>query len=302
MYALVLGLAVGTVVFLIQIVLAKRYWYVRLVRGILTFLLSAGILVVSFFALWGINYYRPSLSEIAGLEVVPSPTEELTALCKELALEANELREGVSQGADGVARLPYSIDTAFSQVQESFEAASETYPFLKGSYGRPKAVLYSEGMSWLGISGIYFPFTFEPNVNVDMMATAIPFAACHETSHLLGFAREDESNFNAYLACMASEDITFQYSGTFNALIYSINALYSHDQDAYWEIMALLSDGVKRDIEANNAYWQQFEGPIQEAQSEVNDFYLKFHGQESGVASYGDMVDLLLALRRASQE
>ena len=57
----------------------------------------------------------------------------------------------------------------------------------------------------------------------------------------------------------------------------------------------MLSDGVQRDLAANNAYWDQFEGPIAQISSQVNDSYLKANQQEDGVKSYGKMVDLLLA-------
>jgi hypothetical protein len=52
---------------------------------------------------------------------------------------------------------------------------------------------------------------------------------------------------------------------------------------------------MKRDISDYRAYWANFEGPVEEAASNLNDNYLKFNGQEDGVQSYGAMVDLLLA-------
>jgi len=48
-------------------------------------------------------------------------------------------------------------------------------------------------MSYLGIGGVYFPFTGEANVNISMPHTSIPFTACHEMAHQIGFAREDEA-------------------------------------------------------------------------------------------------------------
>ena len=46
--------------------------------------------------------------------------------------------------------------------------------------GKPKPVLFSEVMSYLDISGIYCPFTFEANVNVHMNDVLIPVTMCHE--------------------------------------------------------------------------------------------------------------------------
>ena len=50
-----------------------------------------------------------------------------------------------------------------------------------------------------------------------------------------------------------------------------------------------------RDLANYNAYWDAFEGPVEEAATTLNDNYLKFNQQESGVKSYGMMVDLILA-------
>ena len=50
-----------------------------------------------------------------------------------------------------------------------------------------------------------------------------------------------------------------------------------------------------RDLAAHRAYWKQFEGPVSDLGSSVNDAYLKANRQQDGVQSYGRMVDLLLA-------
>ena len=54
-------------------------------------------------------------------------------------------------------------------------------------------------LSYLGISGIFIPFTCEANVNATLPDWEIPFTACHELAHQRGFAREDEANYVGYL-------------------------------------------------------------------------------------------------------
>ena len=150
-------------------------------------------------------------------------------------------------------------------------------------------------MSYCQITGIFIPFTCEANVNVDIPYYNLPSTMCHELTHLRGYMREDEANFIAYLASLQSDSPDFQYSGVMLAYAYVENALYRADQQAWREASALLSDGVRRDLAANSAYWKQFEGPVAEISSQVNDSYLKANKQEDGVKSYGRMVDLLLA-------
>jgi len=110
--------------------------------------------------------------------------------------------------------------------------------------------------------------------------------------------REDEANFIAYLACAASDCAEFNYSGALLAYIYSGNALYSADKDTYWEIRDTLSDVAKKDLAANNAFWDRFETKIAEVHDKVNNSYLQSNGQSDGTKSYGRMVDLLLAMMR----
>ena len=142
----------------------------------------------------------------------------------------------------------------------------------------------------------------EANVNIDISPYSIGSTMCHELAHLRGFMREDEANYIAYRACMASDCIDLQYSGTMLALIHTGNALYRQNADTYFELYrAHVSAAVSADLIANNEYWDQFEKPVVgdttvgEIADKVNDAYLKANAQEDGTKSYGRVVDLLLA-------
>ena len=162
----------------------------------------------------------------------------------------------------------------------------------------PKAVFFSEAMSYMEIVGVFFPYTDEANVNVHTTDFDIPFAACHELAHISGFMREDEANFLAYAACRASEDRFFRYSGTLTAYIHAGNALYAKDPERWRSMSEVLSEGVRRDLAASSAYYQAHHTSFGEFSTKVNDTYLKVNSQPQGVATYGRMVDLLLAERR----
>jgi len=86
------------------------------------------------------------------------------------------------------------------------------------------------------------------------------------------------------------------------ALVHSINRLYDADYDAFLEVNALMSEGVRLDFADNNAYWARYEGPVAEVSTAVNNTYLRVNNQSDGVQSYGRMVDLLLADYRARQD
>lgn len=259
----------------------------------------ASVLLLVFMTNCGVNYGRVSFAQISGLELRESSAQELQQLCIALVESANALREELPEDENGVSCLSATTAETGEAARAAFAKLGGTYPTLAGGYGAPKAVLCSRGMSYLDITGIFFPFTMEANVNVDVVDYNIPFTMCHELTHLRGYMREDEANFVAYLACRGSENTDLRYSGTMLAFVYCINALYSADRDLAAEVYTGMDDGVRRDLNANNAYWKQFETPVAEVAQNVNSAYIQANGDPDGVRSYGRMVDLLLAWVRA---
>ncbi len=262
-------------------------------------LVSAALL--AFTMLCGVNYHRTSFAVHSGLPVQNSTVAELVTLCESLAARANALAErqpyrdaaGVTQATgDGFAPLAQATDRAYA-------AAARQYPVLGGSYRRAKPMAHSIVMSHMQLTGVFFPFTMESNVNRLAPSYNVPVTIAHELAHLRGFMREDEANYIGWVVCSASDDVRLQYSGTMLALVHAGNALARADRAAYAALYATFSDQVRRDFAANNAYWEQYEDkPLAELSEKTNDTYLKANGQADGTQSYGRMVDLLLAQQR----
>lgn len=259
---------------------------------------AAALSIIYFlFALFcGINYYRHEFTYYSGLEIRESSKSELISLCKILISDANDMREHLNTDGDGTAELlDVDYDKTAERAKTAFDSVSEKYDILKGNYPAPKPVFFSDGMSHMRITGMFFPFTFEANVNVSIPSYQIPSTMLHELVHLRGFMREDEANFISYLACINSGYEDFAYSGTMLALVYSMNALYYEDYDAFTDLYSTYSEDVKNDLRQSEDYWKQFETKVAEISNKVNDSYLKANNQEDGVKSYGRMLDLLLA-------
>jgi hypothetical protein len=257
---------------------------------------TAGVVWFSFAMLCGINYARVSFAIPAGLEIRPSSAAELTALCDELSEKLAVSAANVTR--DGEGRMVHSAGSYYALAQNArnaFNKAASEYPILGGFTPLPKPVIYSRLMSYANIVGIYVPFTMEATVNTDIPDYAIPSTMTHELAHFKGYMREDEANFIAYLACILSGDPDFIYSGQMLAFVHASNQLRQVNDMEYRRIMENLSDAVWFDFQANRAYWQQFEGPVAEFSTNVNDSYLRQNRQFDGVQSYGRMVDLLLA-------
>jgi len=278
---------------------------IRVINGfrlLLNITAIIGVLYLIFIFVWGLNYHRLPFADIVGLKVEPTSVVELEELCRELIARGNILRDEVKEDANGVMTFTASKRDALKRSYQGYENAQHIYPILGGTYGSPKGVLLSEGMSYLGISGIYFPFTGEANVNMSIPYSLIPATICHEMAHQRGFAREDEANYIAYITSVLHPDIDFQYSGTLLAIIHSMNALYRHDPEGFYSLSKLYSDGIRRDLAYIRSYWQRYEGPVERASNRMNDAYLKSNMQEDGVHSYGRMVDLLIAAFKQNQK
>lgn len=114
-------------------------------------------------------------------------------------------------------------------------------------------------------------------------------------AHQLGIASENEAELTGYLACLQSDDPFIRYSGLAYALICAGNALYEADSARYLAVTETYGDAIWRDFTAYNAYWKAFSGEVRESADKRNDAYLKHNAQQSGIKSYGEAVDLLLA-------
>ncbi|MDF2632044.1 MAG: hypothetical protein K0Q85_640 [Caproiciproducens sp.] len=300
---LILGALAYLIFYILKLIKDKKNRAENGWKFIINPICAACVLYFAFTVSCGINYSRYPFAQTSGLNIKASSKTELIELCNELADGVNTLRKGVKTNGNSVMKLNNeNIYSTAKEAQTTYNKISADYPLLRAGYGEPKPVFGSRLMSYCNITGIFFPFTFEANVNVDVPDYSIPATMCHELSHLRGYMREDEANFIGYLVCEKSDNADFRYSGEMLAFIYASNALYAADSSAANTVYSKLSDGVKRDLVNNSAYWKQFEGPVASAANTVNDKYLKANRQEDGVKSYGRMVDLLLAEHRAKKE
>ncbi len=247
----------------------------------------------------GLNYYRYTFTEYTGYEIEAYEVEELELLCSKLANSLVETREEIGTNNTLLTATPEEIKLYSEKAVNSMESLGEKYTVLNTiSYSKPKAVLLSKAMSYANITGMFFPFTFESNVNIDVPFFTIPATMSHELAHQSGFMRENEANFIAYLSCKESENPIIRYSGEYLAFSYSISQLRAVDQESAKEIMSSLSETVVNDINNSSKYWSQHRGIVAKISRFLNDNYLKANNQSSGVKSYNQMVNLLLAEQR----
>jgi len=288
---ILLAVILGSGIWLALRLLRKNAGKNEAVSWLVNLFLLAAVLFFSYVLNCGINYNRDSFSQSSGIKAGDYAPADLKVVCSQLTQELNRLSDEVMRDSEGVMQLKNS---ACEGAVNAMTMLGEDYPGLVGYYPRPKGLLFPSLLSIQHLSGIYSPFTIEADYNSGMADYNIPFAACHELSHLRGFMQEEEANFIAFLACIESGDAEFQYSGYLSGWTYCMNVLYAVDYDAWEEVRDGLSDAVEADIEANTDYWVGYDGTVAEVANQINDTYLKANGQEDGVESYDQMVVLIV--------
>lgn len=264
----------------------KRFW-----------ICAAAILTMAalFWGGWGLNYARLPVEESLELDMRQSSAQELESLCMDLTREADEAWRDIQN-------IPEK-EEIFEKTAELFEAAHQVWEIIPGGeWGNPKAAWGASALTRLNIEGITIPLTLEALVNDEIPGLFLPFVACHEAAHLRGFAREEDANFWAYLVLLQSQDGYFRASGAVNAYIYAYNALKKTDRAAAQRVRQERPEWLEEQLALHAAFWRPYQETKTAAVSAaVNEQYLQTAGVEQSRASYGRMVDLLLAYGRMEE-
>ncbi len=249
---------------------------------------------------------------------------ELQELRDHLVLKANELALQLPRNEEGDILLPVNgptyEDTGIltgealaylgSRAKEAMtdfgSRAEEGYDRTRygGAQVNPKPIFFSFFLCQQNMAGYYFPFTMEANVNRYMYTAHVPFTLCHELSHIRGNLYEDDANFIAYLACVESGDPLTEYSGIMSV----VNYLERDWRDSIGSDPELLNAHPTLCPEAmhDNIFLKEEVREMAERESpfssrevrRVSDSFtegvLKLNGVESGMASYGEVVERLL--------
>ena len=258
----------------------------RLRTAFMHILLIASILFSLYAANCGINYHRNTFVDQEALSDAMYTEEQLADFCEYIAGRLEEC--GPSPD--------YPQDKELAEAARlSMSNLSEKYPSLRGYYPVPKQLTFlSRAFSNMGVSGIYSPFTVEANINGEMPGMENPFTACHELSHLRGYMNEGEANYIGWLACIESDNPSFNRSGWLIGWMHAGGALRSIDPERYNKLCKRLPSYAVSEISDNDLFWSSHETKASEVQDRVNDAYLKANDQKDGIQSYGMLTTLML--------
>ncbi len=279
----------------VRMLIMKRTTKQKLVAGCRQLLHTALFIYIVFNIFWGLNYDREGIAYQLKLQPQQTDSQELDSLTTLLLQKVNASRKRLP---DQVQYL--SHQKSFSAAVTAYQSAQEQYPFLAYRFSSIKVSCFSMIGNYLGFSGYYNPFTAEAQVNGAVPPFLIPYIACHEMAHQLGYASEDEANFAGYLAARSSDNAQFQYSVYFDLFNYANGELFLHDSLAAKSNYRQLDTLVKEDILSYRKYLKEYKNPIEPLITILYGKYLKVNNQPEGIKTYSRVTAWLIAYWKSS--
>ncbi len=141
-----------------------------------------------------------------------------------LPLEKEALISLYTQIASSLPETPPASPRAEDIPSLSFSAVKRCFP-SRNIGAEPKLAKFGKLYKMLNIAGIFIPLTGEAVISSEEPLFLMPFTACHELAHRLGYANEGMANYIAFSVLINSENDFLRYSGAITALRYAILSL-----------------------------------------------------------------------------
>lgn len=268
--------------------LTRRYFAAGLQQAIFF-----ALFVYAFFnLLWGLNYNRRGVAYQLGLSVQRYSVADLDTLSTVVRDNLNYYAGFVtSEQRDSIRRKRI----LFSESMKAYRAIGREYPFLEYQHQSIKPSLFSYLGNYLGFQGYYNPFSGEAQVNTTVPRFIEPFVTAHEIAHQLGYGKENEANFVAFLACRSYPSPSFRYSMYFDMFNYAMGELRTRDKARTRLLYAGLHPQVKKDLEEYRAFFRKYKNPVEPVIMWGYGHYLKANNQPGGKQTYNEVVSWLIA-------
>ena len=267
------------------------------IKRVVNFVLICLCVYVVFNLFWGINYNRQGIAKQIGVQsdtaVSYQDVKQITFL---LATQTNLAKQILM-----AKKTTYPSNKAmFAMVNQAYKTIADSLVFLQYKPVSLKASMWGWLGNYTGFTGYYNPFSGEAQVNTTVPKFLQPFVACHEVAHQLGYAKENEANFVAYITAINSKNDLLIYSTYFDMFNYAKNrylfqSFINKDTSAFKELSNTLLPEVKQDIKAVNIFNSRHTNPIEPFIRQGYGFYLKNNNQPMGVKTYDEVIAFLIA-------
>lgn len=250
------------------------------------------VVYVVFQAFWGLNYSRKGIATQMNLVVLPYQLRDLDILAQQLQLRLEETVPLI----DTAARLRLN-NNGFLEGQgvSAYDAVAKRLPFLTYRAPSVKPSLYSPFGHFIGFTGYYNPFTAEAQIKTSIPNFLKPFVVAHEMAHQLGYAKESEANFVAFLAGHRAEDPHMRYAIYFEMFLYTLSDIRQRDSVQARQYREAAPPRVQRDLQALAQYLERSRNPVEPYMAWFYDAYLRWNNQPQGKLAYNEVVAWLVA-------
>lgn len=212
--------------------------------------------IASFFlflatAAWGLNYFSPTLADDMRLDVASNySSSQLQDAAQYYLAQATQCATQVPRDAEQLCAIS-DFNTVVQAVDSGFNNMTRSCSSFGGYTQSIKPLALSGLFRSLGIRGTTVCFTGETCFNTQLLPAALPFEISRQVAQRMSMIRPSDSAFAAILACTASDDPLYQYSGYFMAYSACYNALASQNPNKAAQLMNDLPGGLKVDLIAN---------------------------------------------------
>jgi hypothetical protein len=250
-----------------------------------TIVWSATLYLV-FLLVWGLNYRRVRLADKVRFDPHAISSDAAMSLAMVTVGQLNALHDQAHEiGWPELTTVDASLATSLDRIERELGASATAVA------GRPKVTLLDPYFRRAGVDGMTDPYFLETMVQSQVLPFERSFIVAHEWAHLAGFADESEASFVGWLTCLRGS-IPDRYSGWLFLYGELTRAVHPRDRG---ELSARLAPGPAADIEAMaHRLRRQVNLTVSAAGWRVYDRYLKANRVEAGIASYADVVRLVL--------
>lgn len=245
------------------------------------------VLYIVFKVCWGLNYSRPSVSTQLGISDDKYTVKELVALAEFMIGKVNTISAALGNKK---TEKSYTVTELETKAKQGYDLLAKKNSFFRYPVPAVKAVLFDWAVTKIGLEGYYNPLSGEANVNMRLPAMILPFVTCHEISHEMSIAREDEANLIGYLASINSPDLNFRYSGYYNILRNVLFEIRMKSPDDYQRLFKKINPSTLADFETERNFWMSYNSDMYGYMNVALDSFLKINNQRKGVDSYQDIV------------
>jgi hypothetical protein len=251
------------------------------------------LIYIIFTLFWGMNYFRQGIPAQLGLDVQPYSVQDLFDVTVALQQRLNSYAEKV----DSLQRLQFNQNSfLFQNGMAAYQQVQRQYPFLTYHHPSLKPSLFTPVGHLFGFTGYYNPFTAEAQLRTSIPVFLKPFVISHEMAHQLGYAKENEASFVAYLTCKASADINFLYSTYFELYRDAIfECRLTPNKELTETLRKNIHPRVRHDAYDLQVFLLRNRNFVEPFMSSFYDRYLKLNNQPKGKATYDEVIAYLIA-------